>query len=113
MQGLCFPGLCDLDWARTLSGPGLEHCGGSLGPFGVPAFQALALAAFCSRGSCLAGRPDSSTHCSATFSECLPLLRLSFLICRMERWSPLSQPLARPLAEGRGERRGLRAGYMG
>lgn len=41
-RGLRFPGLCDLDWPRTLSGPGREHCGGSRGPFGVRAFLAPA-----------------------------------------------------------------------
>lgn len=91
MRGLCFPRLCDLDWARTLSGPGREHCGGSLGRFGVPALQARARAAFYSTNPAWLGNPHaSSTHCSATFSECLPLLHLSFLICRMEIRSLLS-----------------------
>lgn len=57
MRGLCFPGLCDLDWARTLSGPGREHCGGSRGPFGVPAFQAASRAAFRSRNRGWLGDP--------------------------------------------------------
>lgn len=57
MRALCFPGLCDPDWALTLSGPGLEHCGGSRGPFGVPAFQAPARAAFRSRNPACLGDP--------------------------------------------------------
>lgn len=57
MRGLCFSGLCDLDWARTLSGPGLERCGGSQGLFGVPAFQAPARAAFGSRNPAWLGDP--------------------------------------------------------
>lgn len=36
-------------------------------------------------------RPGSSTHCSATFCERLPSLRLSFLVCRMGIPSPHSR----------------------
>lgn len=108
MRGLCFPRLCDLDWARTLSGPGREHCGGSLGRFGVPALQARARAAFYSTNPAWLGNPHpppTALRPSANACPYCPSVSSS-VEWRYGRCSACGAALSR----GEKERRGLRAG---